>query len=212
MKPQVVATKPLPSHLIRMCGIQIGPSRDREPSSGGRRLVTAAIPALAILFGALPGTVVLAQDADGFAALRAGRYDEAVRALRGPALDGDGAALSGWVTALRETGDYEGAAEAAERGVERGVRGARALLGAALMDVGRVDEAQAVLEEGSGEGGAAGAAARVELGILLYRYGDRERARALFDGFIDYYNTASNLSAAELTAVGRALLQLSRWN
>ena len=212
MKPQAVATKPLPSHLIRMCGIQIGPSRDREPSSGGRRLVTAAIPALAILFGALPGTVVLAQDGDGFAALRAGRYDEAVRALRGPALDGDGAALSGWVTALRETGDYEGAAEAAERGVERGVRGARALLGAALMDVGRVDEAQAVLEEGSGEGGAAGAAARVELGILLYRYGDRERARALFDGFIDYYNTASNLSAAELTAVGRALLQLSRWN
>ena len=29
-----------------------------------------------------------AQEPDAFAALRAGRYDEAVRALRGPALDG----------------------------------------------------------------------------------------------------------------------------
>ncbi|MYE17114.1 MAG: hypothetical protein F4Y07_11605, partial [Gemmatimonadetes bacterium] len=123
-----------------MSGIQIGPFRDREPFRGrGQRLVSVVIPALAILLGALPGTVVLAQDADGFAALRAGDYDEAVRALRGSALDGDAAALSGWVTALRETGDYGGAAEAAERGVERGVRGARALLGAALMDVGRLD-------------------------------------------------------------------------
>ena len=153
-----------------------------------------------------------AQEADGFAALRAGRYDEAVPALRAAARDGDAAALSGWVTALRETGDYEGAVEAAENGAERGVRGARALLGAALMDVGRIAEARTVLEEGAGEGGAAGAAARVELGILLYRYGDRERARDLFDGFIDYYNTAASLSAAELTAVGRALSHLSRWD
>ncbi|MYC90126.1 MAG: hypothetical protein F4X15_01520, partial [Gemmatimonadetes bacterium] len=91
-----------------MSGIQIGPSRDREPFRGrDQRLVSVVIPALAILLGALSGTVVLAQDADGFAALRAGNYDEAVRALRGPALDGDAAALSGWVTALRETGDYE---------------------------------------------------------------------------------------------------------
>ena len=168
--------------------------------------------ALAILLAVWPGAIALAQDADGFAALRAGRYDEAVRALRPAAIDGSAAALSGWVTALRETGDYAGAVDAAERGVERGVPGARALLGAALMDVGRVDEALAVLEVGAEEGGAAGAAARVELGILLYRYGDRERARDIFDGFIDYYNAASRLSAAELTAVGRALFHLSRWN
>ena len=190
----------------------IRPFRDRRPCSGRLRLASALVAALAIQFGALPAGVAHSQDADGFAALRAGRYDEAVRALRPAALDGDAAALSGWLAALRETGDYEGAVDAAGRGVERGVRGARALLGAALLDVGRVDEAQAVLEEGSGEGGAAGAAARVELGILLYRYGDRERARDIFDGFIDYYNTASELSAAELTAVGRALFHLSRWN
>lgn len=167
---------------------------------------------LATLLGASTEAAAFAQDADGFAALRAGRYDEAVRTLRPAALDGNAAALSGWVAALRDTGDYDGAVDAAERGVARGVGGARALLGAALMDVGRVDEAQAVLEEGSGEGGAPGAAARVELGVLLYRYGDRGRARDIFDGFIDYYNGTRGLTAAELTAVGRALLHLSRWD
>ena len=80
------------------------------------------------------------------------------------------------------------------------------------MDLGRVAEARAALETGASEPGAAGALARVELGILEYRYGDRDVARALFDGFIDYYNAASSLTAAELTAVGRALLHLSRWN
>ena len=177
----------------------------------GRR-VAAAIAALTILSGAwLPATAA-AQQTDGFAALRAGRYDEAARALRPAALDGDAAALSGWVASLRETGEYEDAAAAAEEGVARGVPGARALLGAALLDAGRIDEARTVLEEGAAESGASGAASRVELGILLYLYGDRERARDLFDGFIDYYNGARTLGAAELTAVGRALAHLSRWN
>ena len=152
------------------------------------------------------------QDASGFEALRSGRYDEAVRSLRAQALDGNAAALSGWVTALRETGDYEGAIEAAERGVERGVAGARAHLGAALIEVGRIAEARTALSAGAREPGAAGAFARVELGILEYRYGDRQAARDLFDGFIDYYNNSRDLSAAELTAVGRALFHLSRWN
>ncbi len=175
-------------------------------------IALAIAPAVATTAWPLGVTVAAAQDAAGYTALRAGEYDDAVRTLRGPALAGNADALSGWVAALRETGDYDGAIEAAERGVAASVRGARALLGAALMTVGRVDEAQAVLEEGAGEGGAAGAAARVELGILLYHYGDRERSRQIFDGFIDYYNGAARLSATELAAVGRALLYLSRWN
>ena len=152
------------------------------------------------------------QDGAGFAALRSGAYNEAVRELRAQALEGSEAALAGWVTALRETGDYEGAVSAAGQGVERGLGGARALLGAALMDLGRIAEARAALEAGAREGGAGGAGARVELGILEYRYGDRDAARAIFDGFIDYYNTRSDLSAAELTAVGRAMFELSRWH
>ncbi len=150
--------------------------------------------------------------AGGLDALRAGDYERAARELRPAARDGDAAALHGWVAALRETGDYDGAIEVAERGVAAGVAGARALLGAALLERGRVAEARTVLEEGAGEGGGAGAAARVELGILHYRYGDRARARDLFDGFIDHYNRAARLTAAELTAVGRALVQLSHWN
>ena len=182
-------------------------------------LASGAILAVAPLPGTLataapraPQSEAAPQEAPGFVALRAGRYDEAVRTLRPQALDGSAAALSGWVTALREQGDYEGAVEAAERGVERGVAGARALLGAALLDLGRVREARAALEAGAGERGVAGALARVELGILEYRYGDRDVARGLFDGFIDYYNSAPSLTAAELTAVGRALVHLSRWN
>ena len=172
----------------------------------------AAATVLVLATAPIGGTGAAAQDASGFEALRAGRYDEAVRTLRAQALDGNAAALSGWVTALRETGDYEGAVEAAERGVERGVEGARALLGAALLETGRVAEARTALSAGAREPGAAGAFARVELGILEYRYGDRQAARDLFDGFIDYYNSARDLSAAELTAVGRALFHLSRWN
>ncbi len=157
-------------------------------------------------------TDAAAQDTSGFEHLRAGRYDDAVKTLRSEALDGNAAALSGWVTALRETGDYDGAVKAAERGVERGIEGARALLGAALMEVGRVDDARTALSAGVREPGAGGARARVELGILEYRHGDRGAARDLFDGFIDYYNSARDLSAAELTAVGRAMIRLSRWD
>ncbi|MDE2805742.1 MAG: tetratricopeptide repeat protein [Gemmatimonadota bacterium] len=169
-----------------------------------------------VLFALLcPGTgatSVAAQEAVGLSALRAGRYDEAVRALRTDALAGDGPALVGWVTALRETGDYEGAVRAAEQGVEREVADAHALLGSALLDLGRIPDARTALETGARVPGESGALARVELGILEYDYGDRERARAIFDGFIDYYNSAASLTAAELTAVGRALVHLSRWN
>ena len=65
------------------------------------------------------------QEADGFDALRAGRYDEAARSLRGLALDGDAAARSGWVTALRETGDYAGAVSGPNVGWNAGPGGAR---------------------------------------------------------------------------------------
>ncbi len=196
-----------------------GPAWMHRRSNAGGILSTGAVVALVAATLALGGGTVHAertgaapQDAAGFAALRSGAYDEAVRELRTRALEGSEAALAGWVTALRETGDYEGAVGAAGQGVERGVGGARALLGAALMDLGRIAEARAALEAGAREGGAGGAGARVELGILEYRYGDRDAARAIFDGFIDFYNTRSDLSAAELTAVGRAMFELSRWH
>ena len=187
------------------------------PDWGRLSRLTPIVPRVPIVLFALlclgvAATSVAAQEADGLSALRAGRYDEAVRALRTAALAGNGPALAGWVTALRETGDYEGAVQAAEQGVEREVAGAHALLGAALLDLGRIPDARAALETGAADPGESGALARVELGILEYDYGDRNRARAIFGGFIDYYNSTARLTAAELTAIGRALVHLSRWN
>ena len=105
----------------------IGASRARAAASARPVVSAVARTALTVLVGLFVGAITAAaseaprpaaapQDATGFAALRAGQYDEAARTLRAEALDGNAAALSGWVTALRETGDYEGAVDAAERG------------------------------------------------------------------------------------------------
>jgi len=146
--------------------------------------------------------------------LRAGEYEQAVRLLRPLALQGNADALAGWVRALRETGDYAGAARAGRRGLQARIEGARAWLGAALLATGRVVEAKAALEAGAGDSGVGRLLADVELGILEYRYGDRDRARALFAGSVDYYNASqggAGLSPEALAAVGRALVHLSRW-
>lgn len=159
------------------------------------------------------GPAATGEGQDGLAALRAGEYAQAVRLLRPLALQGDANALAGWVRALRETGDYAGAAQAGRQGLQAGVEGARALLGAALLATGRVAEARAALEAGAADPGAGRRLAEVELGVLEYRHGDRDRARALFAGLVDHYNAAPSgvLSPAELVAVGRALVHLSRW-
>ena len=146
----------------------------------------------------------------GRQALRSGHYARAERELGALASQGDGAALSGLVTALLEQGEVEDAERRAREGVDAETPGARALLGEILLSRGRVDEARPILEAGASEPGSPGAQARVRLGVLEYRYGDRARAFQLFDGFIDYYNQAEQLTAVELTAVGEALTYLSR--
>lgn len=156
------------------------------------------------------------QSSAGIEALAAGRYDEAVRQLRDAALDGDDAALDGWIAALSETGAYEGAVEAARHASDRGVPGARARLGSALLAAGRIEEARTVLLASAQDPGAPGVLARIELGVWEYRYGDRAAARRLFEGFVSDYNDAAaagaRLSAEELVATGGALARLSRWN
>ncbi|MYG81875.1 MAG: hypothetical protein F4187_09015, partial [Gemmatimonadetes bacterium] len=78
----------------------VAPPRSRR---GSAVAVGAALLAAWAWAGAAAGQEA-AGEAAGFAALRAGRYDEAVSALRGEARAGNAVALSGWVTALRETG------------------------------------------------------------------------------------------------------------
>ncbi len=157
------------------------------------------------------GPPAAAQDGPGHAALREGRYDEAARLFAADARVGSPAAWHGWAAALWETGDYGEAERVARRATELGVEGASGLLGASLAKVGRIDEARAALGRGASEPGAAGAVARVELGVLDARYGDRDDARARFEALVDLYNRTPSLSAGELVAVGRALRHLSRW-
>lgn len=189
----------------------------RRRTRGSRRLAWLLLVGAGLIWGeATAWAEATAQAADsGRRSLLAGRYDDAVRLLRPAALDGDPLALSGWVAALHETGAYDDAASAAQAAMERGIPGARTHLGATLLRTGRLDEARSALEAAAQDPGLPGALARVELGVLEYRYGNRDAARALFDGFIDYYNGAggamARLSAGELVAVGRALSHLSRW-
>ena len=152
----------------------------------------------------------------GFEALATGRYDQAVRQLQPLALDGDEHALEGWVAALLETGDYDEAVEAARSALGRAAPSAPAWLGSALLERGRVDEARRVLAAGGENPGAAGALARVELGVLEYQYGSRADARRLFEDELGRYDNAiaggARLSPWEFVAMGRALARLSRWD
>lgn len=183
-------------------------------TAGGAWIAWIALGSGATVGGSA-GTAAQEQDRGAYEALVAGQYQDAIRLFRPAALDGDGSALSGWITALLETGAYEDAASAARTALQHGVPGAQAHLGAVLLRTGRIDDARTALAAAQ-EPGAPGALARLELGALRYQYGERDAARSLFDGFIDYYNSAggamARLSAGELVAVGRAMAYLSRWN
>ena len=148
---------------------------------------------------------------DGLRALKGGEYRDAVRLLEPLARAGSPPALRGLFYAHFETGAYDEAEAAARNGVSRGTAGAHALLGEVLIATGQVSEARPILEAGAGSDDASGAAqARLQLGLLEYTYGDREEAYDLFDGFIDYYNNRTNLGYRDLTAVGIAMVHLSR--
>jgi cellulose synthase operon protein C len=167
----------------------------------------APLPAALLLLAALAHPAC-AQDAaragsaDPEAALRAGRYEEAVRAgqeavARAP---GDERARRALVGALLETGRYEEAAAAAGE--------LAALRGEALLAHGRTAEAEAAFREAAERPGPDRRGAELSLAVALYSRGEREEAMRRFDRFIDLYNQSSSLSAAELTAVGTAVRYL----
>ncbi|MDX1394586.1 MAG: tetratricopeptide repeat protein [Gemmatimonadota bacterium] len=147
-------------------------------------------------------------------AFQTGDYDEAVRQYGALAREGRDypTAARGWAESLAITGEYEAALDAldeARTGAANPVELDR-VRGAVLRVVGRLDEAETALRR-SIDGAASDAElARLELGELLWRRGDRDRAIAIFDGFIDFYNASVDPTAAELTAVGTALTYLGR--
>jgi cellulose synthase operon protein C len=182
-------------------------------TSKERRGIAAAAPGalrrrgvtLLLLTLLLPG-LACAQPVQGGqdpeAALRAGRYEEAVslgrQALaRDPA---DGRARRALVGALAETGRYEEAEEAA---------GELTLLrGEMLLARGRRAEAEAAFREAVERGGPDRLGAELHLATLLFYRGERDEALRRFDRFIDVYNASGSLTAAELVAVGTAVRYL----
>jgi len=142
--------------------------------------------------------------------LSSGDYDQALSILE--QLAGDAPALEVrlvYVDALLAVGRYE-EAESLAAGSERGdvLLTRRAT---ALRARGMGDEALRLLEAASLGDVPDAPAAQVLYGELLYDRGEHERAREVFDGLIDVYNSDRRLSSSDLRAIGSAVRRLGQW-
>lgn len=163
---------------------------------------------LLVLGAALGQPACGRQAPDGEAALRAGRYEEAIRAFSG-AVAGDPAnagARRGLARALAAVGRYDDA-ERAATGDAAPAAALANVLGEVLAARGRTADAERAFRRAM-EGGPDAIAARYNLAALRWQRGERAAALREFDAFIDLYNRRAARSAAELTAVGSALRYL----
>jgi tetratricopeptide (TPR) repeat protein len=162
---------------------------------------------LALLCGALA-----AQDpAAARAALRAGRYDDAIEEYRdavraNPSLAD---ARIGLMQALVATGEYEEAVTVG-RAAPDPMAVANAT-GEALLRLGRLEEAEAAFTQAAERDGPWALTAQANLAELWFMRGRIDEAMREFDRFIDVYNGANGrLSARDLVAVARAVTYLGR--
>ena len=152
-----------------------------------------------------------AQDIDeGRDALRTGKYAEAIATLaRVPASD------SAWadaqrllVRALVTVGRYDDAEAAARKGTA--AKGGTALwntLGEVLLARGKRAPAESAFVRAVAERAPDSLTASLNLAVLHYDRGERDRAMTEFDHFIDVYNAAAgaNLTSDELVDVATAV-------
>ncbi len=146
-------------------------------------------------------------------ALQTGRYEEAENTYRALARQGRGLPASGrgWVRSLAERGAYEEALEAISELVRRHADSRLELArvrGQVLMALGLYQEAENSLREAIQARTSDAQLARLDLALLLVDRGKWAEAEPLFQGFIRFYNTSSNLDAEHLRAVGQALGKL----
>jgi tetratricopeptide (TPR) repeat protein len=142
---------------------------------------------------------------DGSAALRAGRYEEAIGALRRGVQSADAPpnAFREYARALIEVGRY-GDAEQMLRAAPAHLRSATASqLGGALRHQGKYAAADSAFRVAlTGEDSLV---ARLNLALLQYERGERAAALDELDRFIDVYNRASGrLTSEQLAAVATA--------
>jgi len=150
---------------------------------------------------------VAASPEEAHAALRQGRYAEAIEGFEKESTANPTARLyRGWVEALRLTGAYDEALSIIQR-FESGEPASAALSnvrGEILYDTGRIAEARAAFEKAVAGKAPDALTAELNLAVLLHEEGSVDEAIARFDRFIDVYNRSSNLSSEDLTAVAIA--------
>jgi tetratricopeptide (TPR) repeat protein len=165
---------------------------------------------LCLIALALCSTPAAAQSVDeATAMLRAGKYQEAAAAFtKIPASDDEWpAAQRGLVRSLVAEGQYD-AAENAARRATAAAHGSElwTTLGTVLHARGKNADAEQAFSRAMSTHASDSLTAALNLAMLHYEHGDRDRAFAEFDRFIDVYNGSggSSLGAADLTAVAIA--------
>jgi len=150
-----------------------------------------------------------AQD-QGHEALRVGNYQEAIALLsKVPTTDSE------WVGAQRDLvrayttiGRYDDAETAARRAVAaKGGKDLLNTLGEILLVRGKRVPAESAFVRATAEHASDSLSAAVNLALLHYEHGERDRATKEFDHFIDVYNATSGagLTSDELVAVATAV-------
>jgi tetratricopeptide (TPR) repeat protein len=157
-----------------------------------------------------------AQD-DGHDALRAGKYQEAIAKLsKVPPTDSEwGAAQRDLVRAYATIGKYDDAENTARRAVAaKDGKDLLNTLGEILLVRGKRAPAESAFVRAGAEHGSDSLTAAVNLAVLHYEHGERERAMKEFDHFIDVYNATSGagLTSDELVAVATAVEYLGANN
>jgi cellulose synthase operon protein C len=159
---------------------------------------------------ALCAPLALSAQEDGHEAFRTGKYQEAITRLsKVPPTDSD------WVAAQRDlvrayatVGKYDEAESSARRAVTaKGGKDLWNTLGEVLLLRGKRAPAESAFVRASAEHASDSLTAAVNLAVLHYDRGERDRAMKEFDRFIDVYNASagSGLSSDELVAVATAV-------
>ncbi len=189
--------------------------RGRGPTP--RSVWTLWITGAALLIAgavALP-TALAAQSSpldDARAALVRGEYESALERLDRVSDGGSEAAIVR-LRALRALGRYDDALDllGGRSGPAPSPRLER-WKGELLLEVGAWDAAEAAFERSVAAGAPDAALARVLLGEQAFRRGRWQEARAVFDSFIDLYNSGAADTGAEMIAVAHAVGRLGREN
>ncbi|UCC26162.1 MAG: tetratricopeptide repeat protein [Gemmatimonadales bacterium] len=140
----------------------------------------------------------------------AGRYEDALDVLRPLTRRGRGdpAARKLHARVLQEQGAYREGLEIL--GGDATPPELARIRGELLLEMGRLDDAEAAFQLSAESGAPDAAVARLHLGEMAFMRGDRDEAMAVFDSFIDLYNRSSSLDGETTMAVARAVTYLGR--